>query len=267
MSLTANGKATTAAAKTSSSSETVTIRRASLRDGPQIGRVAGITYYNTPLTSWIYPHREKYHSQYEFRAIERTINKMLSPRNETYVACTASGTIVGEAQFVRLGDDAGARKMIREVGVVKRVLMWMASWVFWVYCKLWWWLEGGDKSVDAKAAETFAGWCKLDNEKHWESHDERASRWHAQSVVVLPEWQGKGIGKKLMAEVMKKAQRDMVIVGLEASVKGEGLYIRLGFELLDRFSEGADLFEDGGKGGVMAWYPEGYKDKAASGEM
>jgi ribosomal protein S18 acetylase RimI-like enzyme len=131
-----------------------------------------------------------------------------------------------------------------------------------MYCTLWWWLEGGDKCVDAKAAETFAGWCKLDNEKHWKSREERASRWHAQSVVVLPEWQGKGIGKALMAEVMKKAQRDGVIVGLEASVKGEGLYIRLGFELLGRFSEDGDLLEGGGKGGFMAWYPEGYKDKA-----
>jgi ribosomal protein S18 acetylase RimI-like enzyme len=91
--------------------------------------------------------------------------------------------------------------------------------------------------------------------------EERVNRWHAQSVVVLPEWQRRGIGKRLMAEVLRRAERDGVMVGLESSVKGEGLYRKLGFELLGRFTTEADALEGADKGGVMAWYPEGWKER------
>lgn len=265
MSLTANGKANlTTSPKTSISSEPIIIRRATLKDAPEMGRVGGRVYYDTPLTSWLWPHRAKYHAQYERHWIERRLALMLNPRNESYVACSSSGQIVGAAQFARLGDDAGAWKRIREIGVLRRVFMWVAAWVFWGYCKVRWWLEGGDKTQSKEAVETFASWCRVDGERYWESHEEMASRWHCQSLVVLPEWQGKGIGKKLMAVVMEKAQRDGVIIGLEASAKGEGLYTKLGFELLGRFTGEAGAVEDVGQGGMMIWYPEGYKKEASS---
>ncbi|KAE9368435.1 acyl-CoA N-acyltransferase [Stipitochalara longipes BDJ] len=260
MSLTTNGKATLAIPKVLHGQEEIIIRRAKLRDGPHIGRVASKTYYNTPMTSWISPHREKYPTAYERGFIERAISRMLSPRNETYVACLPSGKIVGAATFQRLGDDASARKMIREVGVVKRFWMWVLRWVFWVYCKVYWWVYGPDRSLDSEAVKTFAGWAKEDTEKYWDSYEERENRWHALSVTVLPEWQGKAIGKKLVAEVMRTAERDGIMVGLESSPSGEGFYRKLGFVLLGRFTHVLEeVSEDGG--GEMAWYPEGHKNK------
>jgi GNAT superfamily N-acetyltransferase len=260
MSLTANGKATL---NTPPSQEEIIIRRATLLDGPAVGRVAATTYYNTPLTSWLSPHREKYPAAYQRGFFERAITRILSPRNETYVAClgSPSGQIVGAAQFQRLGDDAGARKMIRDVGLVKAVLLWVFSWVFWGWCKVWWWIQGADKSIDPAAVETFGGWCKVDEERFWQGKEERENRWHAQSMVVLPEWQRRGIGRRLMGEVLKKAERDGVMVGLESSVNGEGLYRSLGFELLGRFTADADALEGGDKGGVMAWYSQGWKER------
>lgn len=149
--------------------------------------------------------------------------------------------------------------MIREVGVVGRVWMWVLGCLFWVYFKLYWLVNGPDRSADPEAVKTFSEWCTVDREKHWDSYEERADRWHALSVVVLPGWQGRGIGKRLMAEVMRKAERDGVLVGLESSAGGEAFYKRLGFVLLSRFSDDAHALEGGG--GEMAWYPEGHKDK------
>lgn len=263
MSLTAKGKGTSSS-KSSISDESIIIRRATLRDAPQIAHVAGKTYYNTPFTSWISPHREKYPAQYERGWVQRCMGRLLSPRNETYVACTTKGEIIGEAQFARVGDDAGARKMIRDLGVLKRVFIWVASWVFSTYFKLLFWMEGGDKTVDLEAVKAFAGWCEVDNEKHWKNHEDRVNRWHAQSVCVLAEWQGKGIGRRLMAEVMRKAQQDGVPVGLESSIDGEHFYDKLGFELISRFTQQPGLLglEHGDEGGFMIWYPEGYKKVA-----
>lgn len=263
MSQTANGKATLSTKPpTHSPKEEITIRRANLLDGPEVGRIAGTTYHNAPITSWLSPRRDKYPVLYEQGCKERAVSRMLSPYNETYVACLSSGKIVGAAQFLRLGDDAGARKKIREVGVAKRVLLWVLSWLFWAYCKAWWLVHGPDKSLDMEAVKIFAEWCKVDEEKHWKSYEERANRWHAQSVVVLPEYQGKGIGKRLMGEVMRNAERDGVLVGLESSVNGEGLYRRLGFELISRFTNQTEAPEGDYKGGIMAWYPKGWKEKA-----
>jgi GNAT superfamily N-acetyltransferase len=70
-----------------------------------------------------------------------------------------------------------------------------------------------------------------------------------QDLVVSEEWQGKGIGGRLMNEVVKRAKNQGVVVGLEASPAGEGLYRKLGFEMLGRYSGRVEKEEAGG--GVM----------------
>jgi GNAT superfamily N-acetyltransferase len=272
MSLTANGKLTTTTSSTSPNpnlvQETIIIRPAHLTDGPQIGRIAARTYYSIPLTTFLWPHREKHYADYERGFIERTTSRMLSPRNITFVACTAAepGTALGYAQFARLGDDVGARKLICEVGLVRRVLLWVLGWLFWVYCLLLLWLRGGDKAADKEAVKMFAECCEQDHERFWGKHEERANRWYAQSVVVLEEWQGKGIGKRLMGEVILRAEREGIVVGLESSKIGEGLYRRLGFEFLGRCNERMDWLEGDGVGGVMMWCPRGWKEREREGE-
>jgi GNAT superfamily N-acetyltransferase len=263
MSLTANGKAITTSATSESPQQSIMIRRARLRDGPQIGRVAATTYYSTPLTAFLAPRREKYYADYERGFIQRAISRMLVPRNMSFVACPVGdeGRVVGIAQFARLGDDHSAKELIREVGQLKRILLWVLSWLYWVYCKILDWVVGGDKSSNKEGVKMFGEWVKEDGERFWGSHQERANRWHAQSVVVLKEWQGKGIGKRLMGEVIKKAERDGVIVGLEASVPGELMYRKLGFELLGRFNDGQDYLGEGQAGGVMMWCPKGWKER------
>lgn len=53
---------------------------------------------------------------------------------------------------------------------------------------------------------------------------------HIGRVAILPAWRGKGLGERLMREVMAHAQgRGMSLLLLSAQVQAQGLYQRLGF--------------------------------------
>jgi len=97
-----------------------------------------------------------------------------------------------------------------------------------------------------------------DNEIYWnpQTHPDRRNRWHANSVVVAPEWQRKGVGTLLMGEVLKWAQSERVVVGLMSSPAGEALYKNLGFQMLGDYHKRVEG-EIGG--GTMIWYPEGWE--------
>jgi len=114
----------------------------------------------------------------------------------------------------------------------------------------------GDKSRDLNNLKTFEGWWAAEGPIYWDRED-RKNRWHAQSVVVLEEFQGRGIGKRLMKEAIAWAEAENVPVGLEASEAGEKMYKSVGFELLARFSH----VIDGDNGGYMLYTPKALRRK------
>jgi ribosomal protein S18 acetylase RimI-like enzyme len=178
---------------------------------------------------------------------------MLDPRNLTFVAVLSSNPSipVGYTQFVRMGDDSGAK---RQIASRDGVLLRIFAWVFWVYSLVLPWIVGKDRSADPDRVKAFeASHGDVDTE-YW-NLPERKNRWHATSVVVKQEWQGRGIGKMLMAEIVARAEEEGVVVGLEASGPGEQLYRRVGFELLGRLK---DNFA-GARGGVMIYTPSTLK--------
>jgi len=59
-----------------------------------------------------------------------------------------------------------------------------------------------------------------------------------------------------MLEGLKRAQKERVLMGLTASVEGEHLYRKVGFELLGPFTHRVPG-DDSEGGGIMIWYPEG----------
>jgi ribosomal protein S18 acetylase RimI-like enzyme len=102
--------------------------------------------------------------------------------------------------------------------------------------------------------------AEIDERMFWESDEMKAryrERWHVQSVVVSSKYQRRGLGRMLMSEVLRRAQEDGVVVGLEASGDGENLYRSLGFELRGRFS--MNLGEV--VGGVMMWSPKNVRSR------
>ncbi|KAE8443264.1 hypothetical protein EG329_002052 [Mollisiaceae sp. DMI_Dod_QoI] len=246
------------------SQEELLIRKARLWEAGEIGRIGATTYLHTPLSSFLAPKRLQYPRHWERGFTQRAQRRMFSPRNLTFVVCTKSNPrlAVGYAQFVRLGDDEGARRLIESYSRLERFGLWVLGVVYGVWCWVVSWWVGGDRSEDKEAAETFFGWTQLEVKVHWEGRKDRENRWHAQSVVVRKEFQGRKAGKRLMAEVIGRAENENVVVGLESSANGEMMYRSVGFELLGRF-QGGNGFE-GDSGGVMLYTPKARREKGSA---
>jgi GNAT superfamily N-acetyltransferase len=238
----------------SSSKETILILPASLHQASTLGRIAAQTYYNDALNTFLAPHRALYPSHYERGFILRSWRRMLDPRNLTFVAVSSSNpsVLMGYAQFVRLGDDEGAK---RQIASRASLFLTLAGWLFWLYSLVLGWVVGVDKSCDLERLDAFEAEAKGVDKEHWDLEGRR-ERWHVQSIVVREEWQGKGIGKILMAEVIARAEGEGVVVGLEASEKGERLYRRVGFELLGRFNINFGEERMWELGGIMMYTPK-----------
>jgi GNAT superfamily N-acetyltransferase len=257
MAVTMNGSTTTVTTL-KPSSDAIILRRGHFKDAKQIGQVAAKTYRDTPLTIFLSPNRLQYYSHYERGFIQRATARMFDPRNITVIACEASNPsrVIGYAQFARLGDDEGA---MRQIESRKSLWLWALSWLFWAWAKLVVAVNFGDKSCDLKNLRTFEGWCAAEGPVYWDRED-RKNRWHAQSVVVLEEFQGRGIGKRLMKEAIAWAEAENVPLGLEASEPGEKMYRSVGFELLARFQH----VVDGDNGGYMMYTPKALRTKESS---
>lgn len=202
-----------------SKKNSIIIRPAKLSEYKLLGRIASITYFPTTFTDFLAPDRLQYYTHYERNFQKRAAMALLDPRVRSYVACEATkpDIPVGYIHFKRIGDDEGAKRIIREKA---SLLLWILRWLSWAWYLILS-LIFGDKSSDPKAFTEFMKWVAEDNEIYWQSHKERQNRWHAISFVVLPMFQGKGVGKRLMAELRKQAEQDNVIVGLESSPEGE----------------------------------------------
>jgi ribosomal protein S18 acetylase RimI-like enzyme len=235
--------------RSTKSQERVIIRKAHLNEAKKIGEIAAKAYYDTELTKFLSPKRDRYYSDYERGIKQRAFGRMTDPRTLTFVACPATDPRmpIGFIRATRLGDDEGSKKQIASR---KSVWLWVLGLLFPIWCKVMTWVLGPDRSANPLAVELLDEWTR-EEKKYWGSVPERKNRWHVQSCVVSEEFQGRGVGKSLIKEVLTRAEAENVIVGLEASAPGEKMYKKVGFELLERFKHN---FE-GGAGGIMMWSP------------
>jgi predicted N-acetyltransferase YhbS len=60
------------------------------------------------------------------------------------------------------------------------------------------------------------------------------NNWFLSTVAVDPLYQRRGIGQQLVQWGLQQAQHENVPVGLEASLKGFGLYEKLGFRTVNK---------------------------------
>jgi GNAT superfamily N-acetyltransferase len=238
------------------------LRPLRLSDIPVLGEYQTRAYWRSPVNNFLAPRAPAHPEQLERLMRQGIRRRYTRPAAFSLVACPAvdPGLPVAYAQYVRLGDDEDALSFVREKGWIWRAYLCILNWAFWAYDKVDGWLVP-DTISDLQNVKTFSSWMEEDKAKYWTPYPERANRWHTNSVVVSPDYQGKGIGKLLMAEVLKKAQRERVPCGLTASPHGEFLYRKLGFDFLGDFSnrpeeETANDANPGG--GVMCWYPEGW---------
>lgn len=235
---------------TKSSKDAIIVRQARLFEGARIGQIAAKTYFSSALTDFLSPLRSQYYSDYERGFQQRAQARIFNPNNLTFVACEASNPdlVIGYAQFARFGDDAGyqAQMKRRDTYWLRFLACW---WFYWT--KLILFLTGGDRSASPEGLKLFLSYVEAEEKMHW-SLPERKNKWEAQSVVVLEEFQGRGIGKMLMMKVIEMAEEEGVIVGLAASKHGRWMYTAVGFELLAEFQ---NLVHGDAGGGVMMYTP------------
>jgi GNAT superfamily N-acetyltransferase len=240
-----------------------------LADIPFLAQFNTKTYWRSPVNCFIAPNAPQY-PHHITRTFGRGITRRyFKPNTLSLVACLAEipDIVVAYGQFSRVGTDAGARQFVAEReqqrGFWGRIWFWVLSWVFWAYVKLEDLLDP-DHATNVPNLLQFEDWIRQDSETHWSPtrHPERANRWVAQSLIVDPPYQGKGLGKLLMRPVLERAQEEGICVGLTASTHGEFLYRKLGFTYLGDFSNRVEdeKGRDAG-GGIMIWFPEGWKGK------
>ena len=259
MSLTTAGKTTTTATTTASKPKII-VRQAHLYEAFQIGKVAAATYLGSALTRFLSPRADEQYGPYQAGFQARALRRMLNPRNFSVVAVeeTNPNVIVAYAQFVRVGEDEGSQRQIASRKTWWLTFFaWVYSWIMPLFMRVY-----GGRSDSPAAAQVFINSGGFEQEASFASHPKRKNRWHAESVVVLREFQGRKIGKMLMGEVTKKAQAEGVVIALEASSEGEFLYRSVGFEMVSRFPilEGMEYGPEGNMGGFMMWKPEGFSD-------
>ncbi|KAJ5246577.1 hypothetical protein N7468_001560 [Penicillium chermesinum] len=181
-------------------------------------------------------------------------SRLLDPCSISFVAVAPNSETpdkpLGYAQFTRVGNDEVVQRMLanRDTFWLK-LSRWWFSWQRAIANDLW-----PDRSIDSEALDRYTKSNEKDNYKYWESPEMKKkyeNRWIAQSVAVASAYQRKGIGRKLMAEVLIRAQEEQVVVGLDANEEGEKLFQSLGFVLRGRFS-----MKIGPRaGGIMKWTP------------
>ncbi|KAH7412693.1 acyl-CoA N-acyltransferase [Cadophora sp. MPI-SDFR-AT-0126] len=235
--------------------QTFSLRPLTLADVPTLALHSSEAYWEGPVNQFIAPHAAKYRSDFVRNFHQAIRRRLFNPRSLSLVAYKDSDPAypVGYAQSIRLGDDEGAKIYMRQHSLWTRLYFFVFAWFFWIHDKV----ENAvwpDRSCDVEATKQFFASANADESTYWNSYPERSTRWHVQSVVISPAYQGRGLGKMLVTETVKLAQRERVIMGLSASPAGEFLYRKLGFELLGEFT-----MRIGGEegGGIMIRYPEG----------
>ncbi|KAJ5928056.1 hypothetical protein N7466_007012 [Penicillium verhagenii] len=234
--------------------ENILIRRMQSSDIPLLGPLSAKAYCNDPLNTFLFPRRLE-HPNHMIRRFAQGIQaRYLNPRNIGFVAVDLANPSmpVAYAQFVRLGDDKAALQLIANQRSFGHLLK---AWWFKIRAAIenFFW---PDRSVDPDAMSTFMKAANADKEFYWDSPEMKikyGNRWHAQSVVVSAAYRRQGIGRRLVEEVLRRAQDEGVVVGLEASKDGATLYRTLGFELRGPFSMVIGL----PVGGIMMWSPKG----------
>ncbi|CAL5871756.1 uncharacterized protein PFLUO_LOCUS6009 [Penicillium psychrofluorescens] len=240
------------------STEKLIIRRMTPPDIPTMARISCTEYFDSPLNTFLCPHRHQYPNDCLRRFVQMIRGRSLNPRSIGFVAVSASapGIPLGYAQFIRLGNDDAAKRLVSaQASLWLSVQRWWNSLCTRIVNLVW-----PDRSADPDAMRQFDASAGADHRMFWEEGEMKVrygERWYVQSVVVSSLYQRRGLGRMLMDEVLRRAQEDGVVVGLEASVDGEKLYRRLGFELRGRFS--MNLGEVGG--GVMMWSPKSVQER------
>jgi len=253
-----NTTSTTTTSNASPSKKAFIVRPARLADLPILAIHHLGAFQDNVVNKFLAPNGHA-HPEDQIRVHLQGIQKRYTnPAGITLVACPASdpNAPIAYAQFSRVGSESGVRAVVREKGLVRRAWLWLLAWVFWAWHAVsnWVWK---DRVTDFERVRMFGSYVAADHETYWNSTKRPTwrDRWALSCMVVGKQWQGQGVGKLVLRELVERSERENVIVALSASPHGEHLYRKLGFELMGDFSTRLPGETDL-RGGIMIRYPE-----------
>jgi ribosomal protein S18 acetylase RimI-like enzyme len=172
------------------------VTKAAQEDAPALARTLARAFADDPVTVWFLP-REPDRPQRLRRAYERIfLRRIALPREATF---TVAGTPASRCHC-RPGGRSSERSS--SCGCRGR---WPAPW--------------------AATSRARRGMSAMDAVHPHEPH------WYLWLLGVDPQWQGEGLGSRLLAEVLERCDRDRVPAYLQATTpRNRELYLRHGFE-------------------------------------
>lgn len=236
------------------------LRPATFFDLNQIALVAIAAYKDGPVFKYLNPNATQYPQDVHISFLQTVTKAYLDARHLTLVACSSDSpdVVLAYGMYDRRGDDAGVAKFVHERSWMERMGRWLLSCILPVSFKLYNFIWP-DRATSKANNEVFSHSIKMDKERYWSPvvFPRRRNHWHVGSIIVLPEYQGRGIGRLLMEYILDRAGKEGLPAGLTASPAGERLYRKLGFAMLGDFWTRVAGEEDGDGGGHMIWWPEG----------
>lgn len=228
------------------------IRQARLSDLADIVTLLTLVWFDGPFTNFQNPYRHQYPGdliRYFYLAYRELL---LNPWQVSLVAVPLNGEnrVVAYVRFKREGDDAAARQFFSARWSLWNFLLWWYSRIDASVRNFFWPDRTVDKEAQKKGREArqkaaFELWGQPAMQKLY------GNRWHLTTLLTATDWQRQGLGRHLTQIVLNQAEKERVVVGLEATAEGEKLYTQMGFQLRAR----SEVAVGGYRETYMMWTP------------
>ncbi|KAK2751089.1 hypothetical protein FQN57_000164 [Myotisia sp. PD_48] len=227
---------------------TCIIRRIKPADFPATALVSARSMMDEDAYQITAPKREEHFDHFLNGFYRRLVARYWQPGSVVCVAVTESDEgekIIGHAAWQRIGNTPTAKAWKRERrGWWSRLQFLRCRITNLVYN-----LFRLDKSIDRVKIQNFLP--ALENNFPPEIFPDI---WYVAFLGVDPEYQGKGIGRRLMQEGIDRAMAENVPIGLEATRKGFWLYEKMGFRT---FNTKVPVGMENLPCPIMVWEPPG----------
>ncbi|KAM3537451.1 hypothetical protein ARSEF1564_009628 [Beauveria bassiana] len=240
----------------------ITIRDARYAELPEMARLMAAAFrYDNLFGAHIHPHRGQHPDDmhlYWLRRLRvnfwdwRYVFLVAVRRTDDHSSSPATGReelIVGAALWTRLGD--GGRALELWPFDPRNLMKPLSATAMALHAYLW-----PNRAADPAREDAIERAYPCFGPAAWAGA--RAESWYLDVLAVHPERQGGGVGRRLVAWGLERAQRDGVVASVVSAWKMDGFYERCGFnEQHGNATSGKGNPIKGIEGGNMFWrWPE-----------
>ncbi|RGP62948.1 hypothetical protein FSPOR_8932 [Fusarium sporotrichioides] len=202
-----------------------TLRNATYSELPDISHVMSKAFWNEKLFGdMIHPHREAYPSDPDLYWLRRLRVDFWDYRSQYIVAIARNErgkeVIAGVAHWERLGD--GGKMLECSYLDPRNLLKPLSSLAMNIHARIW-----PNRAADPKNEDI------IERSYPYFQHiwsGKRAESWYLAVLAVHPDFQGKGVGRKLAKWGIEQAQAEGVCASLIAAEGTDEFYRKLDFE-------------------------------------